>query len=79
MLADYCMIAELDYPKLQHIIGVALESNSREYSSEDFVYLDVTEWTDEQQQEALSLKTEYQRTGALVTRTTNEHHFSFII
>lgn len=77
MLADYCKIAKLDYPKLQHIIGVALELANVEYSSEDFVYLDVKEWTDEQQQEALSLKAKYQRIGALAARTTNEHHFSF--
>lgn len=77
MLADYCMIAKLDYPPIQHIVGVALESNSGEYSSEDFVYLDVTNWTDEQQQEALSLKMEYQRIGALATRLRNESHFDF--
>ena len=76
-LADYCMIAKLDYPKLQHIIGVACEPVNGEFSSEDFVYLDVTEWSEEQEQEALQLKEEYQRIGMLVPRLAHENHFSF--
>lgn len=77
MLTDYCMITKLDYPLLKHIIGVAHESSSVKYSSEDFVYLDATEWSDKQQQEALSLKKEYQRRGVLATRSTSEHLYFF--
>lgn len=77
MLREHCMITKLDYPMFQHIIGVAHESSDTEYSSEDFVYLDATEWSDEQQQEALSLKEEYQRMGILATRSTGESILSF--
>lgn len=77
MLRDYCVITKLDYPWLQHIIGVAHESAGNKYSSEDFIYLDATEWSDEQQQEALSLKEEYQERGMLAKRITSEQHFSF--
>jgi len=77
MLREFCMIAKLDHPQLQHIIGVALEPPNVEYSSEDFIYLDLTEWSDEQQQEALSLKEEYQRMGLLATRSTRLDSFSF--
>lgn len=77
MLMEYCMITKLDYPMFRHIIGVAHESSDTEYSSEDFVYLDATEWSDEQQREALSLKEEYQRIGVLATRSTRESLLSF--
>ena len=77
MLMEYCMITKLDYPMFCHIIGVAHESSDTEYSSEDFVYLDATEWSDKQQREALSLKEEYQRIGALATRSTRESLLSF--
>lgn len=50
MLREYYMITKLDYPMFQHIIGVAHESPDAEYSSEDFIYFDATEWSDEQQQ-----------------------------
>ena len=77
MLEEYCMITKLDYPMFRHIIGVAHESSDTEYSSEDFIYLDATEWSDEQQQDALSLKEEYQRIGLLATRSTGESLLSF--
>lgn len=70
MLREHCMITKLDYPMFRHIIGVAHESSDIEYSSEDFMYFDATEWSDEQQQEALSLKEEYQRMGMLARRST---------
>lgn len=68
MLADYCVITKADFPNVVQIIGIAHESSDSEYSSEDFIALDASEWSDEDQEAALSLKREYQEHGLLAER-----------
>lgn len=68
MLTDYCAIAKTDFPNAVQIIGIAHESSDTEYSSEDFVALSTSEWSNEDQKAALSLKEEYQEHGLLSER-----------
>ena len=70
MLNDYCAIIKADHPEFSHIIGVAHESVDNTYTSEDFIYLDASEWSAEQQTYALSLKQAYEEKGLLGKRTT---------
>lgn len=65
MLQDYCRIVKTDFPRVLQVIGIAHESSDTEYSSEDFIYLDASIWSDEDQKEALRLKKEYQSKGLL--------------
>ena len=69
MLADYCAITKVEYPEVSHIIGVAHESAEGQYTSEDFIYLDASEWSTEQQAGALALKKEYEERGLLKKRS----------
>lgn len=68
MLRDYCTIIKADYPEFSHIIGVAHEVAESVYSSEDFVCLDASEWSAEQQIDALQLKKEYKEMHLLAER-----------
>lgn len=68
MLRDHCTIIKADYPEFSHIIGVAHESAENVYTSEDFVYLDASEWSAEQQIDALQLKKEYKEMHLLAER-----------
>lgn len=68
MLSDYCLITKTDFPDVSQVIGVAHESSDIENSSEDFVCLDASSWTDADQENALRLRMEYQSIGALGER-----------
>lgn len=68
MLYDYCAITKADYPQLSHIIGVAHESSDCIYSSEDFIYFDASEWSPQDQEEAVILKKEYEKAHLLAKR-----------
>lgn len=59
MLIDYCTIAKVDHPEVLHIIGVAHESNDFQKSSEEFICFDATNWTEEDQENALKTKQEF--------------------
>ena len=65
MLVDYCSIAKADHPEILHIIGIAHESNDFQDSSEEFLYLDATGWTEEDQKNALNLKQEFIKNNLL--------------
>lgn len=77
MLLDYCAIVKAENPGISHIIGVAHESNDEHYSSEDFLYFDASEWSLEQQEEAIATKREYEKMGILGQRTSTPHTFYF--
>lgn len=70
MLIGYCSIAKLDHPELLHIIGIAHESNDLQSSSEDFLYLDATNWTAEDQDNAMDTKQEFIDNNLLSEQTT---------
>jgi len=56
-----CMVAKLGNPDATHIIGFATESDPDNVErSEDFCFLDATEWPEKLQQEARKLQKEFQ-------------------
>jgi len=58
-LIDYCMVVKLKFPEAEHVVGIATDAGVDEYRSEDLVYLDVTDWSDDQRMEAERIKTEF--------------------
>lgn len=51
-LKDFCLLTKLRCPQAKHIIGIATESGQTKGRSEDAVYLDATNWTEENQRDA---------------------------
>lgn len=52
-----CRIAKLRHPESKHIVGIATESGQNHYRrAEDAMYLDASEWTDDDQAEAEMLR-----------------------
>ncbi len=58
LLAHYCKVMKIRFPDLQHIVGYATEPLDGERRSEDLVYLDATNWTEEDAREARSIQNE---------------------
>ena len=52
LLETYCMVTKLQFPEAKDIIGIATETGLEEDRSEDAVYYDASEWTEEEQAEA---------------------------
>ena len=71
LLVDYCKVMKLRFPDLQHIVGYAMEPLDGERRSEDLAYLDVTNWTEEDAQEACRIQRESRILAS--PRVTNVH------
>lgn len=68
MLRDYCVIAKGHFPQVKTVIGVAHESNEEFGSSEDFLYFDASNWSQEDQQYSEELREIYCARGLLGNR-----------
>jgi hypothetical protein len=55
-LEAHCLVTKLIFPDALDIVGLATESGTDIYRSEDAMYLDAREWNDDMQAEALSLQ-----------------------
>lgn len=55
LLLKYCMVVKHRYPNAQDIVGIATESGTNSYRSEDAIYLDTRIWTQDQETEAINL------------------------
>jgi hypothetical protein len=66
LLEAYCMVTKLTFPAATDIVGIATESGTDEYRSEDALYLDARIWTPDQQIEATSLQADL----GLLTKVT---------
>ncbi len=72
LLQAYCMVLKTLYPDAEDIVGIATEDRTAADSSEDVIYFDARQWTEEDQSEALSLQKdldilrEYERFDARV-------------
>ena len=73
--SEQSRIIKSEYPKISHIIGVAHETSDGDYSSEDFVYFDASNWSEKDQSEALFLKRDYEEHNLLSKRSMVEKHF----
>lgn len=73
LLAAYCKVMKVRSPNLQHIVGYATEPLHGERRSEDLTYLDATNWTEKDAQEACRIQREL---GLLVSPKVTHHHES---
>jgi hypothetical protein len=55
LLSEYCRVVKLKYPKAQDIVGIATETGTNEYRSEDAVYYDARSFSEQDRVEAQSL------------------------
>jgi hypothetical protein len=69
LLYEYCMVTKLTYPDAQDIVGYATGAYADVVCSEDAVYLDARNWTDEQEAQAFA----YQRKLGLLTPEGQAH------
>jgi hypothetical protein len=58
LLAAYCQVVKLKFPDAQDIVGIATETGQDDGRSEDALYFDARNWTDEEQAEAQRLHDE---------------------
>ena len=59
LLEWHCMVLKAIYPEAEDIIGIATEDRTTTARSEDLVYLDAREWSEELQSQALKLQEEF--------------------
>lgn len=52
VLESFCMVTKYKFPEAEDIIGFASELGRGEYGSEDLIYLNARQWTEENQQHA---------------------------
>ncbi len=67
LLEAYCMVVKYLHTKAESIVGLATESIGVESRSEDLIYLDARDWSDQLQKQAEDFHNEY---GLL--KTTNQ-------
>lgn len=77
VLSNYCLVTKLKFPNAKHIIGFATDSGLKPNRSEDLVYFDAKNWTEEDKKEAEVLSDEF---GLLKTvRKFGDTEFEFPI
>ena len=57
-LADLCVVARAKSPMVGNVVGIATEKTMSSQKSYDFCFLDASEWTTEQQQDAKRISEE---------------------
>ena len=57
-----CLAVKVNYPKAQHVVGLATESGneSGQNRSEDVMYMDLSNWTEEMQKNAVETQAEFE-------------------
>ena len=73
LLACYCRALKIRVPALQHVVGIATEPLDGERRSEDLVYLDVSQWTERDAEDAHRIQRE---TGILTSPKETHVHES---
>jgi hypothetical protein len=56
LLSDYCDVAKLRYPQAKDIVGIASEAGPQSHRSEDFAYLDASQWSPEDEARAKEIQ-----------------------
>jgi hypothetical protein len=72
LLANYCAVTKLKFPKAVHIIGIASEAGLPPQRSEDLIYLDASKWGPNDEARAQKIQKELkilQKVTAVGTRT----------
>jgi hypothetical protein len=65
MLEAYCMVAKLRCPNAKLVIGLATEPRESEFSSEDLLAIDVSDWSDKEYEHARQIQED---TGILLDK-----------
>ena len=65
LLSDYCCLIKLNYPEAKDIVGMATETGEDDKRSEDAMYIDARDWTEDNQIYAESVKSELEEKGFL--------------
>ena len=63
LLSDYCCIVKSNYPDAEDIIGIATETARDSYGSEDAMYINAKDWTEENKIYAENVKSELESKG----------------
>lgn len=71
LLQDYCLITKLKFPHKKDFIGIATEPGNSGPKSEDLIYFNASDWTEEQAQKARELQ---QQTGIMTKITAGHIH-----
>jgi hypothetical protein len=56
LLYACCMVTKLEFPEAREIVGIGVGSLESREHSEDSLYIDATDWEQDQQEEALELR-----------------------
>ena len=72
MLASYCRVMKLKFPRLENVIGIGTEPAGGRGRSEDLIYLDGLGWTNEDNENARRIQEEL---GILGSPTTRKLHY----
>jgi hypothetical protein len=59
MLEMLCMVAKVVFPDAQHVVGYATEPGPAAGRTEDAIYMDVRQWSPEQQEDAVGYQRRY--------------------
>lgn len=65
LLYSYLLIAKFRFPEIKNIIGIATETGHKDERTEDFMYLDATTWTEEDNLDASELEAEFINKGLI--------------
>ncbi len=58
LLAEYCGVVKVIFPQAQDIVGIATDPGVNGRKSEDFIYLDASNWTEEEENYAANSRKE---------------------
>jgi SEC-C motif len=59
LLMNYCRVTKLKFPKATNIVGIASEAGFPPRRSEDFVYMDASRWSAEDEAEAKEIQNRF--------------------
>ncbi len=75
LLEAYCMVVKYKHPEAEDIVGFATESIDVKHRSEDLIYLDARQWSDQLQKDAEDFHNEYGFLRVTSQFRTREYEF----
>jgi len=75
LLFAYCNVVKLKFPDAQDIIGIATETGNEERRSEDVLYFDAREWTEQDRAEAQCVADDLGLLADIRQFTSVEHEY----
>jgi len=75
LLVGYCKVAKSKFADAKHIVGIATEASLSESRSEDFLHIDASNWSLEDQVEATKLQQEFGILKSTTAELTREWEY----